>query len=310
MRGLVLTIAAGGILLGGCSSSADPGTGRNAWLKIQGTQAQYIPGPIDTTPQDDLPAVLNVATLNNDLFPGVSNKNISGAVGPKSTAVLIGLQGDVGHWVVPVQDIDQANPGDYTFSCSATFSSLTPAGDLRLAFRATTRDGKVGPATLQPLIMAAASQIQGALIISLDWDTQADLDLHVQLPGDGVDGGSANEIWSRKPSGLVPAPGSTPTLDDGLQSGYLDYDSNSMCVLDGRRTESVIFPDTAPHGHYIVRVDTFSLCSEVTARWRLRVFANGGADPVFPPVFGQSTEIDTRFPHGQGQGVQALVFDN
>jgi hypothetical protein len=95
-----------------------------------------------------------------------------------------------------------------------------------------------------------------------------------------------------------------------MQAGYLDYDSNSMCVIDGRRAENVIFPTTAPHGRYVVRVDTYSLCSEVTARWRLRVFANGGVDPVSQQVFGQSTDIDTRFPHGQGQGAQALVFDN
>ncbi|HEX7505865.1 MAG TPA: hypothetical protein VF550_03775 [Polyangia bacterium] len=308
--GLALGVAMGGWLLGGCSSSTDAGSGREAFFRIQG--AQYIPGPIDTSPRDDLPTVLNVATMNNDLFPGVSNKNISGTVGPESTAVLIGLQNDVGHWVVQVQDVaDLSNlSAGLTFSCSASFSPLTPAGALNLVFRATTsRDGKVGPAKLQPLTMTAP-QLLGALVISLDWDTQADLDLHVQIPSDGLDGGGATEIWSRKPSAVQPAPGTTATVQDGMQAGYLDYDSNSMCVIDGRRAENVIFPTAAPHGRYIVRVDTFSLCSEVTARWRLRVFANGGADPAFPPVFGQSTDIDTRFPHGQGQGAQALVFDN
>ncbi len=305
MRSPVVALALTGIALGGCSESADSGTGREALFRIQG--AQYIPGPIDTTPRDDQPTVVNVATLNNDLFPGVTNKNISGTVGPNSTALLIGMQGDVGHWVVPVQDMDPSYPGDYTFSCSASFSPLTPAGDLFLVFRAASRDGKVGPATLQPLIMAA-TQVQGALVISLDWDTQADLDLHVQLPSDG-DGGT-NEIWSRKPSGLpTTTPGTTPTVDDGMEAGYLDYDSNSMCVLDGRRLENVIFPTTAPHGRYVVRVDTFSLCAESTARWRVRVFMNNGVDPVLPPVTGQSTDIDTRFPHGQGQGAQAQVFD-
>ena len=302
MRGFA--IAVGALLLGGCSNSSDSGSGRDALFRIQ--SAQYIPGPIDTTPRDDHPMVVNVATLNNDLFPGVTNKNISGTVGPGSTAVLIGLEGDVGHWVVPVQDMDPSYPGDYTFSCSVSFSPLTPAGDRLLAFRATARDGTIGPATLQPLTMNVP-QLQGALVISLDWDTQADLDLHVQLPSDGEAG--VNEIWSRKPSGLVAAPGTTPSLDDGMQAGYLDYDSNSMCVIDGRRAENVIFPTTAPHGRYIVRVDTFSLCADTTARWRVRVFMNNGVDPVLKPVTGQSTDIDTRFPHGQGQGIQALVFD-
>jgi hypothetical protein len=149
-------------------------------------------------------------------------------------------------------------------------------------------------------------RIAGALVISLDWDTEADLDLHVQLPSDGDAG--VNEIWSRKPSGL-PFGSAGASVDSGMQAGYLDFDSNSMCVIDGRREENVIFPTAAPNGRYIVRVDTFSLCAETTARWRVSVFTNNGADPVLQ-ASGQSTDIDTRFPHGQGAGVQALVFDN
>ena len=305
MRRLALGLAVGGLLCNGCSG-ADPSSGPQALFRIQG--AQYIPGPIDTSDRDPAPVVSDISTAQNRLFPGVANKKISGSVGPNSTAVLVGLQGDVGHWVVPVQDRDPITVGNYTFSFSASFSPLTPAGDagnLLLAFRATTRDGQVGPARLQPMIMDQP-RIAGALIISLDWDTEADLDLHVQLPNDG-DAGAPNEIWSRKPSGL-PSGTVGASVDGGMQAGYLDFDSNSMCVIDGRRVENVIFPGVVPNGRYIVRVDTFSLCAEATARWRVRVFTNNGVDPVLQAV-GQSTDIDTRFPHGQGAGVQALVFD-
>ncbi len=304
MRRLALGLAVAGLLCVGCSG-ADPSSGQQALFRIQG--AQYIPGPIDTSDRDPAPVVSNISTANNDLFPGVANKKISGSVGPKSTAVLVGLQGDVGHWVVPVQDPDQNIIGNFTFSFSASFSPLTPAGDagnLLLAFRATTHNGQVGPAKLQQMTMDQPS-IAGALVISLDWDTEADLDLHVQLPSDGDAG--VNEIWSRKPSGL-PFGSAGASVDGGMQAGYLDFDSNSQCVIDGRRVENVIFPTTAPSGRYIVRVDTFSLCAEATARWRVRVFTNNGVDPVLQ-AFGQSTDIDTRFPHGQGAGVQALVFD-
>jgi hypothetical protein len=304
MRCLTSGLAVVGLLCSGCSG-ADPSAGQQALFRIQ--NAQYIPGPIDTSPRDLAPLVSNISTANNDLFPGVAGKKISGSVGPNSTAVLVGLEGDVGHWVVPVQDIDQNVAGNYTFSFTASFSPLTPtgdAGDLLLAFRATTRDGQVGPAVLQPMTMDAP-QIQGVLVISLDWDTESDLDLHVQLPSEGDAG--VNEIWSRKPSGLPPGTVGA-SVDAGLQAGYLDFDSNSECVIDGRRAENVIFPTTAPSGRYIVRVDTFSLCAATTARWRVRVFENNGVNPVLE-AFGQSTYIDTTFPHGQGAGVQALVFD-
>jgi hypothetical protein len=305
MRCLPLSLVVTGLLCGDCSG-ADPSSGQQALFRIQG--AQYIPGAIDTSPRDPAPIVSNVSAAALQLFPGVANKKISGSVGPNSTAVLVGLQGDVGQWVVPVQDADQNIIGNYTFAFSASFSPLTPptgdGGNLYLVFRATTLDGQVGPTYSLPMQMDQP-RIAGALVISLDWDTEADLDLHVQLPSDGDAG--VNEIWSRKPSGL-PLGTVGASVDDGKQAGYLDFDSNSMCVIDGRRVENVIFPTTVPSGRYIVRVDTFSLCAETTARWRVRVFESNGVDPVLQAL-GQSTDIDTRFPHGQGAGVQALVFD-
>jgi len=291
-------------LLTGACSGANPSSGQTAWMRVQG--AQYIAGSIDVAPQADAPEVHSISTQNNDLYPGVTGKSISGTVGPGSTAVMLGLLGDSGHWVIPVQDMDQNTPGDFTFGCSVSFSPETQTADgggLSLVVRATNKQGDIGPAVMQPMIMEAPRPA-GVLVISLDWDTEADLDLHVVLPAQ--DGG-VNEIWSRKPTGL-PIGTTNASDDDGTAAGYLDRDSNSMCVIDGNRVENVIFPDTAPSGHYIVRVDTFSLCGEVAARWRVRVFTGDAATSTLQ-AFGQSTDTDTRFPHGQGAGVQALVFD-
>lgn len=287
-------------------SGASPESGQSAFMRVR--NAQYLPGTIDTAPAATVPEVHSISTLNNDLFVGITGKSISGTVGPGSTAVLIGLLGDGGHWVVPVQDQDQNTPGDFTFGCSISFSARTPADDaggVTLVIRATNRNGDVGPAILQPMTLEKAEP-QGELVIRLDWDDESDLDLHVVLPAD-ADAGT-NEIWSRKPSGLAVGAASGATVDDGMAAGYLDFDSNSQCAIDGRRVENVIFPASAPAGHYIVRVDTFSLCSETTARWRLQVFAHGAAEPTVVR-YGQSTESDTRFSHGQGAGVTAVEFD-
>jgi hypothetical protein len=207
-----------------------------------------------------------------------------------------------------VQDEDQNTPGDFTFSCNASFSQDTPAGDggaLSLVFRATDRVGNVGPAKIEPMVLQEENVPSGALVISLDWDTEADLDLHVQLP---ITDGGIDEIWSRKPTGLAPGGSESPSASAAIDSGYLDFDSNCECVIDGRRQENVIFPTTAPSGQFIARVDTFSLCSQVGAGWRVRLFTAGAASPV-AASYGQSTPTDTRFPHGQGAGVQALVFE-
>jgi hypothetical protein len=304
MRALLFAATVAPALAAACSG-ASSSTGQTAWMRVQG--AQYISGSIDVETRASAPQVHSISTQNNDLFPGVTGKSISGTVGPGSTAVMMGLLGDSGYWVFPVQDLDQNTPGDYTFGCSASFSPLTQTADgggLSLVVRATNKQGEVGPALIQPIVMKGALP-GGALVISLDWDTQADLDLHVVLPSDRDAG--VNEIWPRKPTGL-PAGTNGATFDEGTDAGYLDRDSNSMCAIDGIRVENVIFPTVAPGGHYLVRVDTFSLCGEATARWRVRVFAGDTATPTLQ-AFGQSTDTDTRFAHGQGAGVQALVFD-
>jgi hypothetical protein len=273
-------------------------------MQVQG--AQFFAGSIDSTTQAIAPTVDSISLPNNDLFSGIAGMSISGTVGPGSTAVMIGLQGDVGYWVMPVQQPDTITLGDYTFSCSASFSSETPTADsggISLVVRAVDKSGSAGPAKLQPMTIKSTHP-DGVLVISLDWDTQADLDLHVVLPSDGDAG--VNEIWSRKPSGL-PSGTANATYEDGRAAGYLDFDSNSQCVLDGRRVENVIFPTAAPSGHFVVRVDTFSLCAEETARWRVRVFAQDSSTPLV--AYGQSIQTDTRFRHGQGAGVQALTFD-
>jgi hypothetical protein len=303
MRGISSSAAAASLALVACSG-ANPSSGQTALMHVQG--AQFVAGAINTSSDSSSPVVSSISTQNNDLFPGVSGKSVSGSVGPGSTAVWLGLQDDIGYWVLPVQDVDQNTPGNFTFGAVASFSPRTPAGDagnLNLVVRAADKDGNIGPAVLQPVIMDAP-QPAGALVISLDWDTHADLDLHVVLPAGDA---GTTEIWSRKPSAL-PFGQSGATVDDGMAAGYLDFDSNSQCVIDGRDAENVIFPTTAPAGHYIVRVDTFSLCGEMTARWRLRVFTQAQSSAVLQ-AFGQSTDTDTRFPHGQGAGVQALSFD-
>jgi hypothetical protein len=303
MRGLVsFSMAAASLAMLACSG-ANPSSGQNALMRVQG--AQFIAGAIDIADHESTPAV-NFSTLQNDLFPGVSGKSITGSAGPGSTAVWLGLQDDSGYWVLPVQDPDRNTLGNFTFSAVVSFSPQTPSGDagnLNIVARATDKNGNIGPAYLQPVTMNAPRP-DGALVISLDWDTHADLDLHVVVPAGDA---GTTEIWSRKPSAL-PFGQSGATVDDGMAAGYLDFDSNSQCVIDGRDAENVVFPTSAPAGHYVVRVDTFSLCGEVTARWRVRVFTQGQSAPLLQ-AFGQSTDTDTRFPHGQGAGVQALSFD-
>jgi len=64
-----------------------------------------------------------------------------------------------------------------------------------------------------------------------------------------------------------------------------------------------------PPGPYEVRVDTFSLCGEATARWHVTAFTSpAGVPTLIQEAFGQSTDRDTLASHGAESGVLALSF--
>lgn len=298
-RWLVLALA-----LAGCGG-ASPSAGLQARFRLAG--AQYAPGDLGDDPRDPAPEVHTVASQNNHVYRGLQGKSISGTLGPGSAAVLVGMKGDAGHWILPVDALDQNTPGDYTFSGRGSFSPDIQPGTLTLVFRATSADGRVGPPRLQTLTMDPQTAA-GALLVELTWDTEADLDLHVRAP---VAGGGTVDVWPRKRTALPPPmPGDPPRSEEDVDAaGKLDADSNSQCVIDGQRRETVTWPMDAPAGDYEVRVDAFSLCGEVAARWTVNVYVNGARQ--IGPITGQLGESDTRYiDHGPTAGVLALKFSH
>jgi hypothetical protein len=290
------------LLLSGCDG-ASAQSGVTSFFRLQ--DGQFVPGAIDSSEQSPTPEIHRIDSTNNTVYPGITGKSINGAAGPGSMAVLIGMQGDSGYWIVPVRSQDQTSPGDFVFSAKASFSPTVPPGPALLLYRAVGVDGEVGPASTQALEIVAPA-VQGGLVISLDWDSEADLDLRVTAPnalGDEV------EIWSRNKSSLVrPAPGAPPPSDADLAgAGVLDFDSNSQCVIDGRCQENVVWTTKpAPSlSLYSVRVDAFSMCGEVLAHWRVQVLLDG---QVVSQATGQFSDLDTRFDHGPGAGLRALEF--
>src|SRR5262249_3254304 len=127
----------------------------------------------------------------------------------------------------------------------------------------------------------------------------SDLDLHVVDP-------DQNEIFHGAPSSRPPAsPGRAPSPDAGGY-GALVADSNAQCVIDGRRMEAVVWTDTAPRGHRLVRVDTASRRGAPIARWTVRAVIDG---VQVAAAQGTSIDSDTRGAHDRGAGLTALQFD-
>ena len=158
--------------------------------------------------------------------------------------------------------------------------------------------GNFGPPSRQVLTAIAtppAVSVSGVLIVTLTWDTESDLDLHVVDP-------LGNEIYHGAPSSVDTfKPGSS-----SLSAGILDADSNANCEIDGLRQEDVTWAQTPPSGHYLVRVDTASLCGAPSAHWTVHVTL---ADQPLGAASGTSLDSDTRGAHDRGAGLLALGFD-
>jgi hypothetical protein len=241
--------------------------------------------------------VVSVLNTKTDVTAGEIGKPLSGTVTPEAIAIAIGVEGDVAHWIVPTGAPTLDAPTLPSFEATLSFSAGLPAGPRNLVVRATSTAGELGPPTLVPLLVTAAPVPSGALVVSLRWDTEADLDLHV-IDASGV------EIWARNVNSFVPPPpGAASDRDAWKTGGILDFDSNAGCQIDGRCEENVVWTEVPPAGRYVVRVDTASLCRETTARWSVTVTAAGV--PI-ARAQGQSLPTDTRASKGPGSGLTAL----
>lgn len=283
------------LVLGGCDG-ASPELGLEAWMRVAG--AQYVPGP---PPEDGPgPAVAALDVTTSLIQPGEVGKPVKAALDPGATAALLTLAGDAGHWIVPAGVPEATTPDFPSMQAELSFSKELPLGPHDLVVRAVDQQGQAGTAASYTLDAVAAPAASGLLVVSLDWDTDADLDLHVVDPA-GV------EIWRGNVNSWTPPPPGEPVDPHAHESGaLLDADSNAECVIDGRNQENVAWPVEPPPGRYTVRVDTFSLCATAGAHWHVAVILHGTA---IARAEGTSTPIDAGTPHGLGAGQLALEID-
>jgi hypothetical protein len=79
-----------------------------------------------------------------------------------------------------------------------------------------------------------------------------------------------------------------------------------MCQIDGRRRENAIWKVAPPSGHYLVRVDTWSLCGQPIAHWVVSASLDGQS---LAQSSGVALDSDAMYPHDKGAGVLAAEFD-
>ena len=256
-------------------SSLDAGL--DAQLQIEG--ATFVRGSFP--PANGGPAIINALLARNTIPQSLPLNSFTGDMEPSATSAIIGFSDDVGYWIVPAGGPSTDAPNDPTFNAILNWGSNIQTGSHTLLAAAVDAAGNIGVSAQNTLVITASNAIIAPLVIALSWDVNADLDLHVVTP-DG------SELWRGHYSNA---------------DGYLDFDSNANCVIDGRRLENVVI-NTLESGTYIARVDTFSMCGQSEARFTVSAIVNGvnvaGASGVSLPV-------DTDYSHGGGAGVTMLV---
>lgn len=275
----------------GCESASSL-SAVTSLLRVEG--AQRIEGPPPSAREQLVgPSVSSVTLLGARIWPGQIGKPLAGSLAEGATAVSLFLDGDSAHYVLPAGPADVTAKSIPTFSAALSFSPQLPLGLAQLWVQSVDEKQNYGIASVQSLWSEETALPQGALVIALRWERAADLDLHVEQP-DG------QELWSRRKSGLM-QPGPRPSGSGA--SGYLDQDGNALCMIDGQQRERVVYPQRPAPGRYRIRVDTFSLCEQVTAYWQVAALIDG---VVVAAASGQSVPSDTRGSHGQGAGTLAL----
>ncbi|HEY8086717.1 MAG TPA: hypothetical protein VIF09_02700 [Polyangiaceae bacterium] len=286
-----------GFLVAAACAGTPADTGLDATMRVSG--AQFFRGTMPAA--QDGPEVESVDLITNDIHAGFVDKAFKGALAASATAAALQLEGDPGYWIVPAGVPDVSTPTFPSVAATLSFSGDLLPGAYPFTVRAVDGDGHFGAPNVTTLNATEQGLPQGTLVVSLAWDTEADLDLHV------VDANGAEVYWGNINSWVPPGPGQPPAAPDAWQQGgILDFDSNAHCVIDGVRREHVVWTQPPPTGHYVVRVDASSLCGQPFAHWSVVAYLAGQA---LAQARGTALDADTRGDHGRGAGITAVELD-
>lgn len=261
------------LLLAGCEGESVTAGFEEPVRVINGQfQEGTLPGAPPLTPDEvaagvepESPRVTAVDGIGGILRFGDPRQTIRGRASNDAVAVAFRFEDlGSGYWIEPVRGPDALNAGEFTWSFDAQFSRALPVGRHRLLFAAVDAEGRAG--TELDVALCAASEVPDndnaclptqkppALVISLAWDLNADIDLQVRMP-DGL-------LVDPKHPVAAPVGG-----DAASALGHLDLDSNSACLIDGVRRENLIFAQPPPSGTYAIYANLFEACAKPSVRF-------------------------------------------
>ncbi|MFM2160947.1 MAG: hypothetical protein RLZZ383_459, partial [Pseudomonadota bacterium] len=156
---------------------------------LQGT---FHAGPLPENAEAATPLVSNASSLGTVVTQGQGSVAYQGLASPDTYAINIAFDGfGTGYWTVPVDGPDVTANNQLTFAFDAAIGREAPYGIQALSIAPVNASGEPGPAyasTLCVLPENASSKLTAcdptvsppARVLSLTWDTAADLDLRVE----------------------------------------------------------------------------------------------------------------------------------
>lgn len=264
-RGALLTFAS--LALAGCGSDGGSEPDSNLANDIV-SQISLLPGVTGSVTFHE-----EAAPAGNAGGPAANVTVLGSAIPGGSAQVQVTAPNAFQRIIVALADVD----GYYEINLNSAVTSATLAlalsenvddDALFTRFAVGTSGGSLG--AFDEATVAVQSVGTGDVQVSVSWNSNADVDLHVIDP-------SGEEIYYGNDIG---------------ENGELDLDSNAACDLDNVRNENITFAAPAPRGTYQFYVDLWSACSTTSTNWVVTVRRKGQATQTFTGSFG-STETST-----------------
>jgi hypothetical protein len=228
------------------------------------------------------PRITSVETANLNVSQGQGGKAFRGRASKNAASLAIALadsEPKPGYWVLPMGAPDPSTD-ELTWNAVTDFDASISTGKHALVLVAIDSQGRAGEQLALDLCVTGRVPDNGSAcypdkqpphaVISLQWDVNADLDLEVVEPGGRV-------VDSQHPSDAPAADGGT--ADGSSSTAVIDRDSNAGCVIDGLRTENMVWNAGAPPaGTYGIYVNLFDACKQPAVRFRIAVYTDDGGD--------------------------------
>jgi hypothetical protein len=251
-------------------------------VRVRGAQfiAGALPGTAPGTPGPPDLRVTNITSASRVALPGQASKKLDGRASKRASAIGVRFADlGTGYWVFPLGPADPQFPGELTWSAELDFNLLasdTP-GMHSLRVVAIDPSGAAGEQGDESYCIASRTPDNLSscdpktpppdAVVSLYWDADLDLDLHVVLPG-------GRAIDAKHPL-------SDPNADAGAETpgvAFITRDSLAGCQKDGRRQEDLVWQQR-PSGPIDVYAQLADACGKTATTFTVVIYEADGEVP-------------------------------